>query len=690
VSNDPNEAEKLVEKRAAERIAEFSHRIRQLDHDYYVLASPSATDLEYDKLLRELTDLEEKYPHLITADSPTQRIGDAPLSELQQVTHRVPMMSIDNTYSEGELRDWANRTQRLLGPEPISWVVELKIDGVAASIIYEDGLLTQAVTRGNGTVGDDITHNVRTIRGLPQRLMVDNPPRLLELRGEIFMTNQDLVLLNQSQVEADKPTFKNTRNVTAGTVRLLDSRLCAQRNLRFYCHGIGASEGFNAQSHTDFLKSVRAFGVPVTPNVKGFLQFEDAVEYANQQVEDFHDLDFEVDGIVVKVDSYEQREQLGSTSKSPRWVIAYKIEKYEAETKLLRIVTQVGKTGTITPVAELEPVQLAGTTVSRCSLHNYEEIQRKDIRVGDWLIVEKAGKIIPHIVRVEKHRRESDLPEYQFPKTCPSCETPLVRDEGGVYIRCPSRSCPEQWKQRLKYFASRDCMYIDGLGEKIIEQLVDVGLVKNFLDLYSLTEDQLSKLDRMGKTSAQKLVIAIAASRTAGLARVLNAVSIRHVGQRTAIAIAKRYRTFSKLMNASQEELAETEDVGEVIAESIFSFLRSEEGIAIFRHLNSAGVLLELAADDAATGLSDRLDGLTFVVTGTLSQSRDAIHQQIESHGGKTSSSVSKKTNYVVAGEDAGSKLSKAQQLGVPVLTELQLMAMITDESHPKEDSYDS
>jgi len=690
VSKDFHEAEKITEKQAEERIAALRQRIRQLDHDYYVLATPSASDLDYDRLLRELIDLETQRPHLVTADSPTQRIGDAPLSELQQVTHRVPMMSIDNTYSEGELRDWANRTQKLLESEPVQWVVELKIDGVAASIIYEDGLLKQAVTRGNGTVGDDITHNVRTIRGLPQRLLVDHPPRLLELRGEIFMTNQDLVLLNQSQVEASKPIFKNTRNVTAGTVRLLDSRLCAQRNLRFFCHGIGAFEGFDATSHSGFLESVRSFGVPVTPKVKGFSRFEDAVEYANQQVEEFHDLDFEVDGMVVKVDSYAQREQLGATSKSPRWVIAYKIEKYEAETKLLRIVTQVGKTGTITPVAELEPVQLAGTTVSRCSLHNYEEIQRKDIRVGDWLIVEKAGKIIPHIVRVEKHRRESELPEYKFPEKCPSCETPLVRDDGGVYIRCPSRSCPEQWKQRLKYFASRDCMYIDGLGEKIIEQLVDAGLVTNFLDLYSLTADRLSELDRMGKTSAQKLVMAIAASRSAGLARVLNAVSIRHVGHRTAIAIAKRYRTFAKLMDASQEELATTEDVGAVIAESIFSFLRSDEGVAVFKHLSAAGVLLELAVEDAASGLSNRLEGLTFVVTGSLSQSRDIIHQQIESHGGKTSSSVSKKTNYVVAGEDAGSKLQKAQQLGVPVITELQLIAMISDESNPKEGSHDS
>lgn len=666
---------------AKKRVDELCILIRQLDYEYYVLANPTRSDLEYDKLLRELIDLEQQYTELASPDSPTKRLGDAPLSELRQIVHRQPMMSIDNTYSEGELGDWAKRTQRLLIDEAIDWIVELKIDGVAASIVYEGGVLTQAITRGNGTVGDDITHNIRTIRCLPQRLHTDNPPRLLEIRGEIFMTNQDLVLLNQIQVDADKPTYKNTRNVTAGTIRLLDSRFCAQRNLRFYCHGIGASEGFAAKSHSEFVELVRKLGIPVTPKVKRFTDFTEAVEYCNQQVEEFHELDFEVDGIVVKVDSFEQREQLGATSKSPRWVIAYKIERYEAETKLLRIVTQVGKTGTITPVAELEPVQLAGTTVSRCSLHNAEEIRRKDIRVGDWLIVEKAGKIIPHIVRVEKHRRESNLPEYQFPECCPSCETPLIRDEGGVYIRCPSRNCAEQWKQRLKYFASRDCMYIEGLGEKIIEQLVDRGLVKNFSDLYSLPAEQLSDLERMGKTSADKLVAAIAASRTAGLARVLNAISVRHVGQRTAIALAKRFTTFAKIMNASQEELANTEDVGEVIAKSLFTFLRSHEGVLTFQHLTAANVSLELSANDTSPSLSKQLDGLTFVVTGTLSESRDLIHQTIEAHGGKISSSVSKKTNYVVAGDDAGSKLLKAQQLGVSVISELQLAALISDDA---------
>lgn len=666
---------------AAERVVELRQLVQQMDHEYYVLASPSQSDLTYDNLLRELNDLEQEFPELATSDSPTKRLGDAPLGELVQITHRQPMMSIDNTYSEGELREWADRMQRLLEDEMIAWVVELKVDGVAASIVYEDGVLLQAVTRGNGSVGDDITHNIRTIRGLPQRLLTDTPPRLLEVRGEIFMTNQDLVLLNQAQVEANKPIFKNTRNVTAGTVRLLDSRLCAQRNLRFYAHGIGASDGVNAKSHIEFLDSIRQFGIPVTPKVKRFTQFDEAVEYCNRQVEEFHELDFEVDGIVVKVDSFEQREQVGSTSKSPRWVIAYKIEKYEAETKLLAIVTQVGKTGTLTPVAELEPVQLAGTTVSRCSLHNATEIQRKDIRVGDWLIVEKAGKIIPHIVRVEKHRREFDLPEYKFPEVCPSCGTSLNQDEGGVYIRCPSRECPEQWKQRLKYFASRGCMYIDGLGEKLIEQLVDTGLVRNFLDLFSLTVDQLANLDRMGQTSAQKLVLAIVASRSVGLARVLNAVSIRHVGQRTAVALAKRFRSLTNMMDASQEEFATTEDVGDVIAESLFVFLHSDEGITLFKHLATAGVSLKISDNEGPLKLSNRLDGLTFVVTGTLSQPRDAIHQKIESHGGKTASSVSKKTNYVVAGEDAGSKLAKAHQLGVSVLNELQFAALISDDT---------
>lgn len=657
-------------------IEQLRTEIRRHDHQYYVLAEPTISDLDYDRLMKRLVELEKTHPSFASTDSPSSKLGDAPISELSQVSHRQPMMSIDNTYSEDELREYANRTQKLLGNEPIEWAVELKIDGVAASVIYENGHLVQALTRGNGEVGDDITHNIRTVRGLPGRLLSDRPPARLEVRGEVYMTNQELVRLNQERVKSGEALFKNTRNVTAGTIRLLDSRICAQRNLRFMCHGIGACEGFSPETHSGFLNQARQLGIPITPNVVVFQTIDAVIEHSAKLIEGFHELDFEVDGIVVKVNSLRQREALGATSKSPRWVIAYKIEKYEAETRLNSISVQVGKTGTITPVAELEPVQLAGTTVSRCSLHNLEEIRRKDIRVGDWVVVEKAGKIIPHIVRVEKHRRDRELPEFQYPQTCPACDSILVRDEGGVYIRCPSRACPEQWKQRLRHFASRDCMYIDGLGEKIIEQLVNQGLVKNFADLYGLTVDRVEVLERMGKSSANNLVKAIAASRNQGLARLLNAIAIRHVGERTALTLAKKYRSIEALQMASIESLAQTEDVGQTIAQSVFDFLHSEEGLEIFRQLQEAGVRMEMT-DDELGPTSLVLEGLTFVVTGTLSQSRDEIHTIIESHGGKTSSSVSKKTSYLLAGADAGSKLEKARSLGVAVLDEASFMRML-------------
>jgi DNA ligase (NAD+) len=408
-------------QQASARITELRQQIRQHDHLYYVVAEPVISDLQYDQLLKELTQWETRFPSLITDDSPTRKIGDQALEGLAQVAHRIPMLSIDNTYTEGELRDFLGRVEKLLSGEPVEWVVELKVDGVAASIRYEQGSLVAAVTRGNGEVGDDVTHNARTIRGLPLQLLGKHIPKTLEVRGEVYMTNSDLVELNEQRASSGEAEFKNPRNVTAGSIRLLDPKLCAKRKLRFLCHGMGFCEGLQVRTHMEFLEKVRELGIPITPLVQSFGSTEEVVAHCNRLVENLHELDFEVDGLVVKVNALEQRESLGSTSKSPRWVIAYKIEKYEAVTKLLAIKTQVGKTGTITPVAELEPVQLAGTTVSRASLHNLDEIRRKDVRVDDWVVVEKAGKIIPHIVRVEKHRRERELPEFEFPEQCPEC-----------------------------------------------------------------------------------------------------------------------------------------------------------------------------------------------------------------------------------------------------------------------------
>lgn len=660
--------------------------IREHDHAYYVLAEPTISDLEYDRLMDALRALEGEHPEWVRSDSPTQRIGDVALESLAQVSHRVPMLSIDNTYSEEELRSYVQRANRLLDGEPIEWVVELKIDGVAASIIYEHGELVRGVTRGNGEVGDDITHNIRTIVDVPLRLMGEGHPAWLEMRGEVYMTNSDLVTLNEQRTVRGEAPFKNTRNVTAGTVRLLDSRLCAERRLRFFCHGVGYCEGVSFETHLAFLERLKGWGVPPTPMVEGFRDVESVLNHCQKLLAMVPELDFEVDGLVIKVNRLDQRERMGTTSKSPRWVIAYKIEKYEGVTRLNEIRTQIGKTGTITPVAELEPVELAGTTVSRCSLHNVDEIARKDIRVGDWVVVEKAGKIIPHIVRVEKHRREGELPAYVFPTECPECQTPLERDVNGVYIRCPSRSCPAQWRQRLRYFATRDCMDIEGLGEKLVNQLVDSGIVKSFGDLYALTVEPLVELERMGQKSAQSLLDGIQASKGRGLARVLNAISIRHVGQRVALLLARHFRTMEALLGASLDELSRVAEIGEIIAASVHGFLQSEEGQEVVRQLREAGVSLEILESDLAVegGL---FAGKTFVVTGTLSRySREAMHALIEQHGGKTSGSISKKTDYLVAGEKAGSKLEKAQSLGVKVITEQDVEQMLGTEKEPQVD----
>lgn len=663
-------------EQASARVTELRQQIRQHDHLYYVVAEPVISDLQYDQLLKELTQWETRFPSLITDDSPTRKIGDQVVEGLAQVAHRIPMLSIDNTYTEGELRDFLGRVEKLLSGEPVEWVVELKVDGVAASIRYEQGSLVAAVTRGNGEVGDDVTHNARTIRGLPLQLLGKHIPKTLEVRGEVYMTNSDLVELNEQRASSGEAEFKNPRNVTAGSIRLLDPKLCAKRKLRFLCHGMGFCEGLQVRTHMEFLERVRELGIPITPLVQSFRSTEEVVEHCNRLVENLHELDFEVDGLVVKVNSLEQRESLGATSKSPRWVIAYKIEKYEAVTKLLAIKTQVGKTGTITPVAELEPVQLAGTTVSRASLHNLDEIRRKDVRVDDWVVVEKAGKIIPHIVRVEKHRRERELPEFEFPEQCPECGEKLVRDASGVYIRCVSNQCPAQWRQRLRYFASRDCMDIEGLGEKLVNQLVDAQLVNSYADLYGLTLDKLMGLERMGKKSAENLLQGIQASKERGLSRVLNAITIRHVGQRVAMVLARRFGSAENLMKATQEELANTEEIGPIIAKSVFDFCRSEEGLQIFQQLDNAGVSLSTSQEDSVDH-GGVFANKTLVVTGTLVYySRDEIERLITKLGGKASGSVSKNTDFLVAGEAAGSKLQKAKDLGITILTEEEFRKM--------------
>ncbi|MCA9179416.1 MAG: NAD-dependent DNA ligase LigA [Planctomycetales bacterium] len=672
---------------ASHRIAELSAEIRHHDRAYYVEAKPVISDTAYDALMRELMELERQYPDLLDPDSPTQRVGELPVDHLPKVEHRVPMLSIDNTYSLEELREFGERTEESLEGEPVEWMVELKIDGVAASAIYEHGRLVRGVTRGDGKVGDDITHNLRTIADLPLRLSGDPPP-LLEVRGEVYMTNNDLARLNQRQIEAGQEPYANTRNVAAGTIRLLDPKICAERQLRMFCHGIGYCEGLEVASYSEFLEQLASFGLPATPLAKSCPSLKAAMDYCEQLSGEIGELDFEVDGIVLKVNRFAQREQLGARAKSPRWIVAYKWEKYEAVTRLEDIRVQVGRTGAVTPYACLEPVQLAGTTVSRATLHNANDIRRKDLRVGDMVVVEKAGKIIPRVVRVELQQRKRPLPEYVFPDHCPQCGEPLVQDEGVAVIRCVNLDCPARVRRRLLHFASRGAMDIMGLGDEIVDQLVDAKLALRFGDLYQLTVEQLVELERMGPKSAEKLVEGIAASRDRGLARVLTGLGIDHVGARVAELIAETYPDADAIRSASVEELSAIPGVGDVIAESVHEYFGSQRGWQEVEHLRSGGVSLASKHERPAGGA---LTGMTLVVTGTLpTLSRDEAQLLIKQAGGKAASSVSAKTNYLVAGEKAGSKLAKAEKLGVTVISEEQLLAMVAGGSGEAEPDSDS
>ena len=658
---------------AADRVRRLRERIRHLDRLYYIEAAPEVTDLEYDRLVAELRSLEARHPELVTTDSPTQRVGDEPIDSLRPVRHRVPMLSIDNAYDAEEIAAWGRRVEKLLDldatADPVEWVLELKIDGVAVSLTYEHGLLALGATRGNGVVGDDITHNVRTIPGVPLRLELDDPPATVEIRGEVYMANSDLVTLNERQASAGLAPFANTRNVAAGSIRLLDPRECAARPLRFLCHGIGDAAALGVTSQADLLTWAQRAGLPIAPHTDVFRSLDALVERGTERIEQLHTLDFEVDGFVVKVNAFSQQVRLGATAKSPRWAIAWKFEKFEATTRLAGIRVQVGRGGTVTPVADLEPVELAGTIVRRASLHNADEVARKDVRVGDVLVVEKAGKVIPHVVRVEKHLRTGRLPAWQPPTHCPECDTALVRDPDGVFIRCPNVDCPARCRERLRFFASRGAMDIEGLGDKLVEQLVATGLVTTYADLYALTPERLEPLERMGRKSAEALVQQIAASRDRGLVRVLNALGIRHVGPRVASLLARRFPSIESLADASEEELAATPEIGPVIARSVREWFSGDEGRSTVRGLRAAGVRLDVP--DAERSRDGPLTGRTLVVTGTLEgYSREEAEEAIRQAGGRAAGSVSKKTDYLVAGAEAGSKLDKARTLGVPVLDE--------------------
>ena len=580
------------------------------------------------------------------------------------------------------MAEFGNRVVKLIGPDPVEWVIEYKVDGVALSLIYEQGHLVRAVTRGDGRRGDDVTHNARTMRGVPLQL-IGPVPDVLEVRGEAYIGNRDFAQLQAEMTAEGEEPLKNSRNATAGAIKLLDPKLCAKRKLRFFAHSVGSLEGASYATHWEFLQAIHHMGIPSVLHTSLQPDFAAAIAQTQPLMEQLHELDFEVDGIVIKVNNLNVRDQLGMTSKSPRWVIAYKWEKYEAETRVDEILISVGKTGTLTPVASLKPVEIAGTTVSRASLHNRDEIERLGVQIGDWIIVEKAGKIIPHVVRVEQHKRDGSQLPFDFPTHCPECQTAVVKEEDGVYIRCPNPACPAQLREGLRYFASRAAMDIEGLGIKLIEQLTEKGFLTSFADIYRLKDrrDELLNLERFGEKSIENLIAGVEASKTQPLWRLLTALNLRHVGTRTAQQLAERFGTMEIVAGQTEEQLSQVDEVGPVIAKSVAAFFASDYGRQIISDLRALGLNMGDAAAAAAVAAeraAGRLIGKTLVVTGTLTRfKRDEIVELIRKQGGKSAGSVSKKTEYVVAGTDAGSKLAKAEELGVTVLTEDQFLELI-------------
>jgi DNA ligase (NAD+) len=647
---------------------------------YYADAKPEISDLEFDRLLKRLEELERAHPEFDSPASPTHKVGGEPIDRFVSLPHRQPMLSIDNVYDEEALGKFDTRVRELLGDEPLEYTVEYKIDGVALSLTYEQGVLTQGLTRGDGARGDDITHNARTLWGVPLKLAGNNVPPVLEVRGEAYIGNSDFAKLRAAQEERGEEPYANPRNTAAGALKLLDPKLCASRRLRFLAHGIGYTEGTEPRTHTEFLEQLAQMGIPATPQIRAFPDMAAAREYAHQLMEELHAIDFEVDGLVLKVNDLSQRARLGHTSKSPRWVIAYKWEKYEAVTRVEEISVQVGKTGTITPVAKLAPVEIAGTTVSRASLHNRDEIERLGVRKGDWVVVEKAGKIIPHVVRVEEHRRDGSERRFTFPKKCPECSTPVLQDEGGVYVRCPNPQCPAQLRETLRFFASRSAMDIEGLGIKLVEQLLDAKLLTSLPDIFRLKDrrDQLLALERTGEKSVSNLLAAIESAKSRPLWRLLTGLNIRHVGTRNAQVLTEQFGTLEEIARQSEESLAEVDEIGPVIARTVHAFFNSPAGRQLVDELRSLGLNfgkpLPVEKKSPPAGL---LAGKSIVVTGTLTRfTRDEIKEQIHNLGGKSTGSVSKKTDYVVAGDNPGSKLDKANKLGVKVLTEAEFLAM--------------
>lgn len=671
----------MTHEQAINRIGELRREIAEHDYSYYVLAQPVISDREYDRLFDELKTLETQFSDLVTPDSPTQRVGGVPLPGFLQVRHTVPMLSVDNTYNEAELREFDDRVKRGLGGDRYAYVVDPKIDGVAISLRYERGRLVLAATRGDGTTGDDITQNARTIRSVPltlrevgekDDLLGREPaiPDVLEVRGEVYWPVPAFRAFNAARQAAGEPSFANPRNGTAGTLKQLDSRIVRERKLSFIAHGFGEVRPLRFDTQSELFEAFKAWGLPINWNFSRCTSIEEVIDYIHSFDRKRESLDYATDGVVVKVDQLTQRRELGSTSRFPRWCIAYKYAAERARTTLRSVRFQVGKLGTITPVANLDPVLLAGTTVKSASLHNFDQIQRLGVQIGDTVYVEKAGEIIPQVVEVDLSVRGPTEPILP-PARCPECDQPTVRDEGEVFLRCVNPACPAQIKERLRHFCGRDQMDIEGVGIALVEQLVDRGLVHEFADLYRLQPHQLLNLERMGEKSVDNLLANIEQSKSRPLSRLLAALNIPHVGASTARLLAERFGSLEALSAAGITELQAIEGVGPELARSIHAFLHSDAGQRTITGLCSVGVNM-VEPKRAAAG-AQPLAGKTIVVTGTLpTYSRKDIQDLITSFGGVAAGSVSRKTSFVVAGEEAGSKLDKARALGVEVIDEAE------------------
>ena len=661
-------------KEIEKRIDKLREAIREHDYLYYVLNQPKISDRQYDKLFAELKGLEQENPQFITSDSPTQRVSGEPLEGFVTVRHALPMLSMDNTYNADELRAFDERIRKQLEGVNYDYVVELKIDGVAISLRYEDGVLVTAATRGDGRVGDDVTSNVRTIKAIPLILRGDKIPAVLEVRGEVYMPMSAFTELNKLRVEVGEPIFANPRNSTAGSLKLLDATITASRNLSFFAYATGEVSEPLAENHYQTLQKFKKFGLPVNPHIKKGKDINDVMDICFSWSEKRLKLDYQIDGMVIKVNRFDQRDMLGATGRAPRWCISYKFAAEQAETIVESIEVQVGKSGILTPVANLTPVLLAGTTVKRASLHNFDMLAKLDVRCGDTVVIEKAGEIIPQVIEVKKELRPSGTKPFKIPEKCPNCGTVVAKDKDGVYIRCLNPDCTGQLKERLKYFAGRGQMEIENLGSALIEQLVNVRLVKNFADLYKLKKSDLIGLERMADKSADNVITAIETSKTRPLWRFVTALGIRHIGGQSAQILAEHFGSLDKLMNATQEELADIDQIGPIMAKSVYEYFRDSKNKQVIDELLAAGVKPE----QPKTRRSSKLAGRTIVVTGTLEKfTRQQIEQTIRQAGGKSSSSVSKKTDFVLAGDNPGSKLDKAKKLGVEVIDEKQFLELL-------------